>query len=74
MSYKAFIKKEIDSDKECLGTFKTRDLAVDALIRYGDRNISYCLDSKEDRINALELRNWYICGCGPCEMSIEEVE
>ena len=74
MSYKAIIKKEINSNGECLGTFEKREKAVDELIRYGDKNISYCLDCKEDRINALQLRNWYVCGCGPYEMIIEEVE
>lgn len=32
----------------------------------------YCLDKKEDRIEGLRNRDFYIIGCGPRSFSIEE--
>lgn len=70
MKYKAIYFRE-DSEK-ILGTFSERDNAVDALINAGEHN--YCLDNREERIAALQLRDFYMCGCGPNYMKIEEVE
>ena len=63
-----------NEEKKVLKTHNTREAAVEELINYADKNVSYCLDTKEERMEALESRNWYVCGCGPAELFIEEVE
>ncbi len=73
MKYKAIYKRDLKSE-ETLGVFDSRDDAVDTLIRFGDANISYCLDTIEDRRAAFEYRNFCMCGCGPSELLIEEIE
>ena len=57
-----------------LGTFNTRDEAVNALVEWAHDEIEYCLDHREDRIEALQFRNTYICGCGPSKLMIKEIE
>ena len=74
MKYQAIVKKDVDGNGEILGEFKKRELAVEALINYGDKHISYTLDNKNERISGLEMRNWYVCGCGPYQLLIEEIE
>lgn len=58
---------------ELPGKFKTKDQVIDALIKYSDDHISYCLDTREDRIQALKNRNFCICGCGPSKLIINEI-
>jgi hypothetical protein len=70
MKYKAIYKSD-SHHIETIGVFKTKDEAIKALLRKGDGN--YCLDSREERQESLELRNFCMCGCGPSSMSIEEV-
>ena len=69
MKYKAIYFHE-GKDKD-LGTFKTHEDAINVLIKAGDNN--YCLDSRDERIEALRLRNFCMCGCGPNSMKIEEI-
>ena len=57
-----------------VGKFNTRDEAVNALVEWAHNEIDYCLDRREDRIEALQFRNTYICGCGPSKLMIKEVE
>lgn len=60
-----------DGKKEKVGVFEVRENAVIACADYksGDR----CLDSREDRIEGLKNRDFYIIGCGPRQFSIEEI-
>jgi hypothetical protein len=72
--FKATSTKNHSSRPKNLGIFNTRDEAVDALITYADKEIDYCLDRLEDRLEGLQCRNTYICGCGPTKLMIEEIE
>ena len=72
MKFRAIYKESSSVQDEVLGEFKDKKSAINALIRRGDGN--YCLDNKEDRIEALEMRNFCMCGCGPASMCIEEIE
>lgn len=71
MKFKAVYSRPGASDY-VIGVFNTRDEAVRACVDYKDG--SYCLDSREERLKCFEHRNYCICGCGPDELSIEEVE
>ena len=55
-----------------IGVYNTKEEAVKACVEY--RRGDYCLDNKEERMESLMLRNFCICGCGPAELLIEEVE
>jgi hypothetical protein len=55
-----------------LGEFSDKEAAISTLIKEGSGN--YCLDSREEREDALRLRNFCMCGCGPYAMKIEEIE
>lgn len=72
MKFKSIFKRPNESDK-LIGVFDTREEAINACVDY-DESRHYCLDNKEDRIECLRLRNYCICGCGPDELAIEEVE
>lgn len=71
MRFKAIYKE--NSQEECIvGTYDTKETAIEALLNKGRHN--YCLDSREERYDALEMRGFCMCGCGPSSMRIEEVE
>ena len=71
MKFKAIYKK--DSQNEIVvGLFDTKKSAIHALLEKGDGN--YCLDTREERKDALEMRGFCMCGCGPSSMRIDEVE
>jgi hypothetical protein len=70
MVYKAIYKRD-SSHSEVIGTFKTKNNAIEALLKKGDGN--YCLDNREERKESLEMRNFCMCGCGPASMTIEEI-
>lgn len=72
MKYKSLYKYPNEKDVT-IGIYETREEAIKKCVEY-KHDGSYCLDSKEDRIRCLELRNYCILGCGPGELSIEEVE
>lgn len=74
IKFKATLIRSHSARPKNLGTFDTRDEAVDALVKYADREIDYCLDRIEDRIDGLQCRNTYICGCGPTKLMIEEID
>ena len=57
-----------------VGVFNTREEAVNELVEWAHHEIDYCLDKREDRIEALQFRNTYICGCGPSKLMITEIE
>ena len=61
-----------DGREKDLGEFKDKEQAIVTLIREGGGN--YCLDSREEREEALRMRNFCMCGCGPYAMKIEEIE
>lgn len=56
-----------------IGVYKTREEAVEKCVAF-KHDSSYCLDDKASRTKCLQLRNFCIIGCGPGELSIEEVE
>ena len=68
--FKAIFKRS-DGTLRTIKVTNTRDEAVDACVNYND---DYCLDSKKDRIDALEYRDFYVIGCGPTSLIIEEIE
>lgn len=70
MEFKAIYKRD-SSHSEVVGTFKSKDKAIEALLKKGEGN--YCLDNREERQESLELRNFCMCGCGPASMSIVEI-
>lgn len=72
MRYKSLYKYPNEADVT-IGIYETREEAIRRCVEYKNDS-SYCLDNKEDRIKCLELRNYCILGCGPGELSIEEVE
>lgn len=74
MEFKTFFKRDNHNEPTFVGRQNDRKKAVMELVNYAEKQIDYCLDSKEDRINSLMTRNWYVCGCGPSELIIEEVE
>lgn len=74
MKYKAIFKKNNGDSEIVVGTFDKRKEAVNKLLDTAQRNVDYCLDSREIRHDALMERDWYVCGCGPAELIIEEVE
>lgn len=57
------------TEKKKIGSFNERNNAV---IACADYNNEYCLDKREDRIEGLMSRDFYIIGCGPRQFSIEE--
>ena len=61
-----------DGHERTIGVHNTRKEAINALINASDDD--YCLDTKEERIQALEDRDWYTLGCGPNQIGIVEVE
>lgn len=69
MVYKAIYKRDSERS-EVVGTFKTKERAIEKLLEKGEGN--YCLDNREERKEALEMRNFCMCGCGPASMYIEE--
>ena len=71
MSKVKAIFKRNDGKEEVIKVCKTRDEAIDACINYTS---NYCLDTKEDRINALKVRDFYVLGCGPEQFILEQVE
>lgn len=71
MKFKAMYKYPNETDVT-IGVFEVRDKAIEACLDY--RRGDYCLDDRESRKKCLELRNYCILGCGPGELSIEEVE
>lgn len=72
MRYKSLYKYPNEEDV-VIGIYKTREEAIEKCIAY-KHDGSYCLDNREERIQCLEMRNYCILGCGPGELSIEEVE
>ena len=71
MKFKAMYKYSNEKDV-VIGVFDERDKAIDACLNY--RSGDYCLDDRESRKHCLELRDFCILGCGPGELSIEEVD
>lgn len=71
MNYKGIYKRD-GGREEVVLISSNRDEVVKALVNRVDGN--YCLDTKEDRLNALAVRNFCMLGCGPSELVIEEVE
>lgn len=61
-----------DGSSSCVvGVYDTRDEAVEhAINKCKD---SYCLDNEEERRNALKFQDFYIVGCGPSKILIDEV-
>lgn len=60
-----------DGRKEKIGDYSNREDAVKACVNYNSHDT--CLDSKQDRKEGLENRDFYIIGCGPRQLSIEEI-
>ena len=71
MKFNAWYKYPNEKDV-LIKTCSTREEAIKACVEY--RSGDYCFDNREERIKCLELRNFCILGCGPGELSIEEVE
>lgn len=69
MKFKAIYRKD-SSRSEVVGVFNTKEKAIEQLLKKGEGN--YCLDSREERQESLEMRNFCMCGCGPSSMLIEE--
>lgn len=59
------------SEKVRVHESSNRDEVVNACADYNSHD--YCLDKREDRINGLKDRDFYIIGCGPRQFSIETV-
>lgn len=74
MSKYLAVYKSDSNNRKVLGEFSKRENAVKSLLEYGDENVSYCLDSYNDRKEALSLRNTCVCGCGPSSLVIEEID
>lgn len=74
MKYKAIFKRNNGDEDVVVGTFKERNEAVEELLNVAQQRVDYCLDTREIRHEALTERDWYVCGCGPAELIIEEVE
>lgn len=70
MKFKGIYKKD-SSHEEVVVISDDRNHVVQELVKRVDGN--YCLDTKEDRLNALSIRNFCMLGCGPGELIIEEV-
>ena len=71
MKFKGIYKKD-SSHEEVVIISEDRNAVVQELVKRVDGN--YCLDTKEDRLNALAIRNFCMLGCGPSELIIEEIE
>lgn len=71
MEFKGIYKSD-GHHEEVVIVSKDRNAVVEALLRKADGN--YCLDSMEERRNALSVRNFCMLGCGPGELLIEEIE
>lgn len=71
MKFKAIYKKD-SNNETVVGIYDEKSKAIKSLLDKGDGN--YCLDSREERKEALEMRGFCMCGCGPSSMRIEEVE
>lgn len=71
MKYKSIFKTS-NQKEVVIGVFKDRNKAIKACVDY--KEVGYCLDTREERIKSLEMRNFCVCGCGPDELLIEEVE
>ena len=69
MKYKALFKKR-DGNVVVIKVCDNREDAINACLDYND---NYCLDSRQERYESLKIRDFYVCGCGPDELSIEEV-
>lgn len=71
MKFKAIYKKD-SNNETVVGIYDEKCKAIKSLLDKGDGN--YCLDNREERQEALEMRGFCMCGCGPSSMRIEEVE
>jgi hypothetical protein len=71
VKYKGIYKKDSDHE-EVICILEDRDQVVEKLLKRVDGN--YCLDSYEDRLNALSVRDFCMLGCGPSAVTIETVE
>lgn len=71
MKFKGIYKKD-SSHEEVVIISEDRNTVVQELVKRVDGN--YCLDTKEDRLNALAIRNFCMLGCGPSELIIDEIE
>lgn len=70
--FKSYFIKQPNAPKEYLGIFEEKKDAIDACINKASND--YCLDTEQDRRMALQTRNFCICGCGPRQIGIEEIE
>lgn len=73
MKIKAFFQKSMNEEKTLVAECKRKEEAIEALLNFAETKVDYCLDSRKDRKEALEMRNTCICGCGPASMYLEEV-
>lgn len=71
MKYKAIFKENSNSKPIVLGLYSDKNHAIDVCLDKVHND--YCLDSRESRRQSLENFGFCICGCGPREISIEEV-
>ena len=68
VNFKAiFVNK--NGERIVIGTFNEREKAVNSCIEYRG---NYCLDNERERRECLEVRDFYVLGCGPEEFLIEE--
>jgi hypothetical protein len=70
--FEGFYKPSGDSREKLIVRSKDRESCVKQLVSACPHD--YCLDSPEDRISALMVRDFYTLGCGPKQFFIKEVE
>lgn len=70
--FKAFFLKNMGDDKVLVSSSNDKNKVIEELLNFAETKVDYCLDSRSDRKEALELRNTCICGCGPSSLHIEE--
>ena len=71
MRFKAIYKTD-SQNETVVGIYDKKEMAIMALLNKGEHN--YCLDSREERYDALVMRGFCMCGCGPSSMKIEEID
>ncbi|MBR6517557.1 MAG: hypothetical protein IKT40_12060 [Bacilli bacterium] len=71
MKFKAVFWHNSEEKTE-LGVFDSKEKAIEKLLNKGGND--YCLDSYEVRKQALEERDFCMCGCGPRQMEIITIE
>ena len=69
--FEGFYKQNSDSREKLIVRNTDRIECVKQLVAACPHD--YCLDSPEDRIAALSVRDFYTLGCGPKQFFIKEV-